>query len=196
MMTVHRFARRTPSSLVAIAFGGLMALMVGGCGAAATADPAPPAAATSSVPAPAAAPSASAPAAPSAGSAIGRVGPIPSDVCGLLSWGELRGATGIDFGAGKSVAVNGVACEWSAPAGLVSVNVVDLDDTQFAMARDRLQGKPIPGVGDDAWTGGSSHTLSVAKGALEVDVHVEGTGLTAYVTTAETAPARLVVGRL
>ena len=197
MMTTHRFARRTPSSLAAFALGSVMALVVGGCGAAATPDPAPPAAVTAPDAVPSAGPSASASAGPSAGSAISHASAIPGDVCGLLNWGELRGATGIGFSAGKSVAIKGgLGCEWSAPAGFVSVNVLDLDDTQFAITRARMQGKPVEGVGDDAWTDGSSRTLAVARGALEIDVHVEGPGLTNDITSAETALARLVVGRL
>jgi hypothetical protein len=186
MAIIDRSTRRTSSSLAAAALGGLLILALAGCGGAATPNPVAPAAST----VPGAGPSAAA-------AAGGGSGTMPADVCALLSAGELQSATGIAFDAGKSVAVtSGLGCEWDAKTGLVSVNVFSLDHAQFVFNRDHLQGKPISGLGDEAWAGGLSPAVSVAKGALEIDVQVAAPGMTNDVTVAETALAKLVVSRL
>jgi len=190
MTTNRRSNRRTPSSLVATALGGVLALALAGCGAAATPNPVAPAAST----APGAAPSAAVAAGGGSGSGTTAV---PKDVCALLSAGELQSATGIAFDAGKSVAVTGgLGCEWDAKTGLVSVNVFSLDHAQFVFNRDHLQGKPVAGLGDEAWAGGLSPAVSAAKGSLEIDVQVVALGMANDVTVAETALAKLVVSRL
>ncbi len=120
---------------------------------------------------------------------------MPKDACALLSAGELQSATGITFDAGKSVTVSGgLGCEWDAKGALVSVNIFTLDHAQFVFNRDHAQGKPIPGVGDEAWA--NSSVVNVAKGSLEIDVQVAAPGMTNDLTTAETALAKLVVSRL
>jgi hypothetical protein len=184
MATIDRPTRRPASRLVGAAIGGLLALALAGCGAAATPNPAAPAAST----APGVAPSAAA-------AAGGGGGSIPADVCALLSAGELQSATGIAFDAGKSVAVTGgLGCEWDAKTGLVSVDIFSLDHAQFIFNRDHAQGKPISGVGDEAWA--NTSVVNVAKGALEIDVQVVAPGMASDVTAAETALAKLVVSRL
>lgn len=186
MATIDRSTRRTQSSLAAAALGGLLALALAGCGAAATPNPVAPAAST----APGVAPSAAA-------AAGGGTAAIPKDVCALLSATELQSATGIAFDVGKSVAVSGgLGCEWDAKAGLVSVNIFSLDHAQFVFNRDHLQGKPIAGLGDEAWAGGLSPAVSVAKGSLEIDVQVAAPGMTNDLTATETGLAKLVVSRL
>jgi hypothetical protein len=131
------------------------------------------------------------------GGSGGGSGSMPKDVCALLSAAELQSATGIAFDAGKSVAVTGgLGCEWDAKSGLVSVNIFNLDHAQFVFNRDHLQGKPVPGVGDEAWAGGLSPEVSAAKGPLEIDVQVVAPGMTNDVTAAETALAKLVISRL
>jgi hypothetical protein len=185
--TADRSARRMPSGLAAGALGGILALALAGCGGAAT-----------PVPAAAASPAAATAGAASRGSgSSGGTGAMPKDVCALLSAGELQSATGITFDAGKSVAVTGgLGCEWDAKAGLVSVNVFNLDHAQFVFTRDHLHASPVPGVGDEAWAGGLSPALSAAKGPLEIDVQVVAFGVPTDVIAAETALAKLVVSRL
>jgi hypothetical protein len=129
------------------------------------------------------------------GGSGGGTAAMPTDVCALLSAAELQSATGIAFDAGKAVAVSGgLGCEWDAKTGLVSVNVFSLDHSQFIFNRDHTQGKPISGVGDEAWANGTM--VDAAKGTLEIDVQVAAPGMTNDVTAAETALAKLVVSRL
>jgi len=193
MVTIDRSTRSTRSSLRAIAFGGLLALALAGCGAAATPGPSTPAASVTGS-APVASPPAVTSAAASGG---GGSGSIPTDVCALLSAGELQSATGIAFDAGKSVAVSGgLGCEWDAKSGLVGVDIFSLDHAQFVFNRDHLQGKPVSGVGDEAWVGGPGPVVFVARGSLEISVAVAAPGMTNDVTAAETALAKLVISRL
>jgi hypothetical protein len=169
MTMLDRSTRRTPSGFVAAALGGLLVLALAGCGAAATPGPA------------------------TAGASVS--GSVPADVCALLSAAELQSATGITFDAGKTIAVTGgLGCEWDAKAGLVSVNIFSLDHSQFIFNRDHSQGKPISGVGDEAWA--NPTVVNAAKGALEIDVQVVAPAMTNDVTATETALAKLVVSRL
>ncbi len=127
----------------------------------------------------------------------GGTGSIPKDVCALLSARELQSATGIAFDAGRTVAVSGgLGCEWDAKGGLVSVNIFGLDHAQFVFNRDHLQGKPVAGVGDEAWAGGPGPAVFAAKGPLEIDVQVAAPGMKNDVAAAETALAKLVSSRL
>lgn len=122
---------------------------------------------------------------------------MPADVCALLSASELQSATAIAFAAGKSVAVSGgLGCEWDATAGLVSVNIFSLDHAQFVFNRDHLQGKPVTGLGDEAWAGGPGTAVFVAKGPLEIDVQVAAPGMKNDLTAVETALAKLILSRL
>lgn len=127
------------------------------------------------------------------GGPSGGTGSMPKDVCALLSAGELQSATGIAFDAGKTVAVTGgLGCEWDAKGGLVSVDIFSLDHAQFVFKYS--QGKPVPGVGDEAWAWFGA--VAAAKGPLEIDVQVVAPGMANDVTAAETALAKLVISRL
>lgn len=164
------------------AFACILALAVVACGAAAPAGAGSPGAAGATA---------------AGGGSGGGTGTMPTDVCALLSAGELQSATGIAFGAGKTVAVSGgLGCEWDAAGGLVSVNVVGLDHAQFIFNRDHLQGKPVAGVGDEAWVGGPGPALFAAKGSLEIDLQVSAPGMKNDVAAAETALAELLVSRI
>ncbi len=180
MKSLRAITTRTSSPRQAL-FAGILTLMLVACSQAA----------------PAGAGSTGAAGATAGSGPGGGSGSIPKDVCALLSAGELQSATGIAFDAGKTVAVSGgLGCEWDATGGLVSVDIFGLDHAQFVFNRDHLQGKPVAGVGDEAWTGGPGPAVFAAKGGLEIDVQVAAPGMKNDVAAAETALARLVSGRL
>ena len=181
-MTCRRAITTPTTSLWQALFAGILTLVLVACSQAAPAGAGSTGAAGATM---------------AGGGSGGGIGSIPKDVCALLGASELQSATGIAFDAGKAVAVSGgLGCEWDAKGGLVSVNIFSLDHAQFVFNRDHLQGKPVPGLGDEAWAGGLSPAVSVAKGSLEIDVQVAAPGMTNDVTTAETVLAKLVVSRL
>jgi Protein of unknown function (DUF3558) len=157
MATVDRSTRRTPSSLAAAAIGGLLALAVAGCGAAATPSPVAPAASTAPGAAPTAAAS-SGTAAPSAPAASGSAG----SACNLVSASDILSLTGATSATviTDTVDVMGHAgCSWALKPGAGGVVVstwTGAAATDFAAEwSSAIQAyTAVSGVGDEAhWDG-------------------------------------------